>query len=122
MPVLEIHGTDDPLVPYAGGTVLPQLGDGRGDVIGVDAWASFWAANDAAAGPATTTLGSDTTVRTWHGAQPSSDVVFYRVEGAGHTWPGGSQYLPKLIIGRTSDTFDASEVIWSFLSAHRLAR
>ena len=122
VPVLEIHGTADPLVPYAGGTVVPQLGDGRGQVVGVDAWSAFWAANNSAGTPpATTSIGTDTTVRTWHGATPQSDVVFYRVEGAGHTWPGGSQYLPKLIIGSTSKSFDASEVIWQFLSGHRLA-
>ena len=122
VPVLEIHGTADPLVPYAGGTVVPQLGDGRGQVLSVDAWSAFWAANNSAATPpATTSIGTDTTVRTWHGATPQSDVVFYRVEGAGHTWPGGSQYMPRLIIGSTSRSFDASEVIWQFLSGHRLA-
>lgn len=122
VPVLEIHGTADPLVPYAGGTVVPQQGDGRGQVVGVDAWAAVWVASNAVAPqPATTSIGTDTTVRTWRGPTPQSDIVFYRVEGAGHTWPGGDQYLPKLIIGSTTRTFDASEVIWQFLSGHRLA-
>jgi polyhydroxybutyrate depolymerase len=120
VPVLEIHGTDDPLVPYGGGTVAAMLG-GRGEVIGVDQWASFWAANNSATEQPATTLGADTTIRTWRGATPASDVVFYRIDGAGHTWPDGMQYLPKFIIGSTTHTFDASEVIWQFLSAHRLA-
>jgi len=121
VPLLEIHGTADPLVPYAGGTVAPQDGEGRGRVVSVDAWAAFWVANNSAAPDAvTTTIGSDTTVRTWRGATSRSDVVFYRVEGAGHTWPGGSQYLPKLVVGSTTRSFDATEVIWQFLSAHRL--
>ena len=122
VPVLEIHGTADPLVPYGGGTVVPQLGGGRGQVVGVDAWASFWVANDAAsAGPETAHIGADTTVRSWYGTSPGAEVVFYRVEGAGHTWPGGSQYLPKLIIGPTTRSFDASEVIWQFFARHRSA-
>ncbi len=121
VPILEIHGTADPLVPYGGGTVASMLG-GRGDVVSVDGWAAAWVArNGDDATPQTTIIGSDTTVRTWHGATPRSDVVFYRVNGAGHTWPGGSQYLPRLIIGTTSDSFDASDVIWAFLSAHRLS-
>jgi polyhydroxybutyrate depolymerase len=120
VPILEIHGTADPLVPYGGGTVATQLG-GRGDVVGVDDWASAWVARDGDdPTPQVTTLGSDTTVRTWHGATSRSDLVFYRVDGAGHTWPGGSQYLPRFIIGSTTRTFDASEVIWAFLSAHSL--
>jgi polyhydroxybutyrate depolymerase len=48
-------------------------------------------------------------------------VVFYRVAGAGHTWPGGTQYLPRMIIGSTSHSFDASEAIWQFLARHRSA-
>ncbi|MGD0018906.1 MAG: hypothetical protein ABSD62_06585 [Candidatus Limnocylindrales bacterium] len=59
-------------------------------------------------------------MRTWRGQTPQSDIAFYRVEGAGHTWPGGDQYLPKLIIGSTTRSFDASEAIWRFLSGHRL--
>jgi len=122
VPILEIHGTADPLVPYDGGTVAPILG-GRGDVVGVDAWASFWVANNQVSEtPATTSLGSDTTIRTWKGSSPQQDLVFYRIDGAGHTWPDGNQYLPRLIIGSTSHSFDATEVIWQFLSEHRLAR
>jgi polyhydroxybutyrate depolymerase len=122
VPILEIHGTADPLVPYGGGTVVPQIGGGRGQVVGVDDWAAFWVANDSIApDPTTTAIGSDTTVRTWRGSTPQSDVVFFRVDGAGHTWPGGRQYLPRFIIGSTTGSFDASETIWQFLSAHRLA-
>ncbi|MFI5260113.1 MAG: alpha/beta hydrolase family esterase [Candidatus Limnocylindrales bacterium] len=121
VPVLEIHGTADRLVPYMGGTVVPRLGGGRGQVVSVDAWAAFWAANNAAAlRPAATTIGTDTTRRTWSGPTPQSDIVFYRVEGAGHTWPDGRQYLRRLIIGSTTRSFDASEVIWRFLAGHRL--
>ena len=122
VPVLEIHGTADPLVPYAGGTVAPQLGGGRGQVVGVDVWASFWVANNAdAPDPQVSSLGSDTTVRAWHGNSPQSDVVFYRVDGAGHTWPGGMQYLPKVLIGSTTNTFNATATIWQFFSSHRSA-
>jgi polyhydroxybutyrate depolymerase len=64
-------------------------------------------------------LGADTTIRTWHGATPQSDVVAYRVEGGGHTWPGGPQYLPRSLIGPTTRTFSASEVIWRFFADHR---
>jgi polyhydroxybutyrate depolymerase len=118
IPLLEIHGTADPLVPYEGGTVAAQLG-GRGDVVSVDSWARSWVANDECTGdPTMSSLGSDTTIRSWHGRTGRSDVVFYRVAGAGHTWPDGPQYLPKAIIGSTSRSFDASETIWAFLSSH----
>ena len=40
------------------------------------------------------------------------------VIGGGHTWPGGLQYLPESVIGKTSREFNASEVIWQFFKAH----
>lgn len=48
-----------------------------------------------------------------------AEVVLLDVEGGGHTWPGGRQYLPEDVIGRTSRDFDASEEIWRFFSSHR---
>jgi len=49
-----------------------------------------------------------------------TEVVLYTVEGGGHTWPGGYQYLPSGIIGRTSRDIDANEVIWDFFKRHIL--
>jgi polyhydroxybutyrate depolymerase len=45
-------------------------------------------------------------------------VTLLTIEGGGHTWPGGAQYLPRGIIGRVCRDFDASERIWAFFAAH----
>ena len=50
--------------------------------------------------------------------QLDSEVQIYVEEGAGHTWLGGPQYLPKGIIGGVCRDFDASEAIWEFFKAH----
>jgi polyhydroxybutyrate depolymerase len=87
--------------------------------LGVDEWARFWVAvNRASNVPIESELPPDTTIRTWHGSTPSCDVVFYRVEGGGHTWPGSRITLPGFLFGRTSRTFDATQVCWNFLAAH----
>jgi polyhydroxybutyrate depolymerase len=112
MPVLEIHGTADPIVPYDGGAVH---GD-RGEVASVDSWAAFWVEQDAAVGPQTHALTNDVSLRVWSGASPRSQIAFLRIEGGGHTWPGSAFNLPPFIVGRTS-SFPASEFIWGFLSA-----
>ena len=44
-------------------------------------------------------------------------VVLYTVIGGGHTWPGGEQYLPVRVVGRTTHQFDASETMWRFFAA-----
>ena len=41
-------------------------------------------------------------------------VILYEIMGGGHTWPGGSQYLPEWIVGIVSKDINAGEVIWDF--------
>jgi polyhydroxybutyrate depolymerase len=124
VPILSIHGSADDVAPYGGGVRHSLrsrmiIRHTAGPSVGVDDWARFWvAANGAVDGPAVTALAPDTTVRTWRGPAPSSDVVFYRIEGGGHTWPTSRFVLPALLFGRTSRTFDATRVIWDFLAAH----
>lgn len=122
VPLIQIHGDADSIVPYAGGAVTNRRGNGpdRGRVLGVDRWAALVAAHNGATGPDVTQIPPDVTVRTWRGATNRSDVEFWRVLGGGHTWPGGIQYLPAGIIGATSQTFDATAAIWRFLSTHAL--
>jgi len=122
VPLIQIHGTADPLVPYQGGavTVRRRRGPDPGRVLGVEEWAALVTAHNGAADPEVATMAPDTTVRSWRGANRQSDVEFWRVEGGGHTWPGGFQYLPVGIVGPTSHTFDATAAIWRFLSSRML--
>jgi polyhydroxybutyrate depolymerase len=124
MPValLNIHGTRDRVAPYAGGHAALMwrlLMRGRATAsMGVDEWARVWVArNGAQPEPATAQLGLDVAVRTWRGSTPESDIVFYRIEGAGHTWPGVRTWSPPHL-GRVSRTIDATALSWDFLSAH----
>jgi polyhydroxybutyrate depolymerase len=126
VPILNIHGTADRYAPIEGGIRRSLLGRvvlrrASEPMMGVDEWAQFWvSANGALDGPLVRSLPPDTTIRAWHGPTPSSDVVFYRVDGAGHTWPGSGSPLPAFLFGRTSRTFDATTVSWEFLAAHTL--
>lgn len=42
-------------------------------------------------------------------------VVKYRVNGGGHTWPGGTQYFPVSFIGPLCNDAQASHLIWAEL-------
>jgi len=44
-------------------------------------------------------------------------VVLYRIEGGGHGWPGGPQYLPARVIGRVPRHLDASEILLDMVTA-----
>ena len=57
-------------------------------------------------------------VRHVYGGCSGADTVLCEIKGGGHTWPGGPQYLPVSIIGRTCRDFDATERIWDFFKIH----
>lgn len=41
------------------------------------------------------------------------------VEGGGHTWPGGTQYLPKAVVGTVCRDIDATREIFDFFARHQ---
>jgi len=46
------------------------------------------------------------------------EVVFCTVMGGGHSWPGGPQYLPDWIVGKSCRDFKATQFIWDFFKRH----
>jgi polyhydroxybutyrate depolymerase len=124
VPVIQVNGTDDPLVPYKGGEVSHR----RGDVVpSATGSAKDWARLDGCAAdpardslPPRTTDGLETRREIYSGCRDHSEVALYSIIGGGHTWPGGKQYLPQFIVGKTSRDIDANEIIWQFFQAHPL--
>jgi polyhydroxybutyrate depolymerase len=117
--VMMIHGTEDSLVPFAGGGRRRQV------LLSVPDTARHWArVADCADGPVVSYLpdvahdGTRVRCEVYSGGQEGAEVVLYVIEGGGHTWPGGIAYLPEHIIGRTSRQMDASAVIWGFFQRH----
>jgi len=118
VPVIYIHGTLDPFVPFMGGTVSPGAG---GTVIShfqaIDKWVAINGCNSI---PTVTDLpdiandGTTIKQRVYSGGTNGSEVVSYIVMNGGHTWPQGYQYLNEAIIGKTSQDMNACEVIWTF--------
>ena len=48
----------------------------------------------------------------------NTEVALYTIINGGHTWPDGYQYLPKVLVGRTSRDINANMVIWEFFATH----
>ncbi len=123
--VLVINGTEDPLVPYDGGMVT-VFGQERGEVMSTDQTITWWDEHDRCEGPVTTLElpdrdpddGPRAVLETRRDCADGSEVTLVRVEGGGHTWPGGTQYLPVGTIGVVAQDFDASELIFEFFDRH----
>jgi polyhydroxybutyrate depolymerase len=120
--VLAAHGTADPLVPFNGGNVRGRGGVSRSVSASgmVDKWRSVDGCQGEPSKQELPDVGDGTVVRRFDSTAcaASSEVVFYRIDDGGHTWPGGKQYLPQAIIGPTTRAFDASEVIAQFFLTH----
>ncbi len=121
--VFAINGTRDLLVPFGGGSVSRG---GRGKVIAVDEAMRLWVVRDGANPEPQTGMLPDTdptdgcrvTWKKWTGGKNGTEVWLYQEEGAGHTWPGGHDRLPRVLVGGTCRDFSASEAAWSFFKTH----
>lgn len=121
--VLIIQGTADPIVPYHGGKVA--RGD-RGKIVNTDTAVQLWTEwNGCNPDPEISEIPDKAfddkchvQVSKWTGGHGGSEVWLYRIEGGGHTWPNGPQYLPEIVIGRVCRDFDGSETIWEFFKSH----
>jgi len=119
--LLMINGTEDPLVPWGGGDV--RFGRQRlGRVIPVrDAIQFFVRRNRCDTSPGIAPMpdadpsdGTRVVRETYDRCRQGTEVALYRIEGGGHTWPGGYPYAPVSIIGATSRDIDGTRVIWEF--------
>lgn len=118
LPILYVLGESDPLVPYTGGVVK---GD-RGTILSATASLAAWARLDGCTGAPTTRTLPDRVQDSTHvsqtlytNCQGAAQVGLYSVAGGGHTWPGGEQYLPVAVVGRTTHQIDNAD-LWAFLS------
>ena len=111
-PVLQIHGNQDPVVPYIG---LPTVAKSVSDVL--QYWSTFDNCNptpSATALPNTNTNDGSTVEHiVYSGCDNSITVEHFKVLGGGHAWPGSSVTLPG-----TNRDIDASLEIWKFFSRY----
>ena len=141
VPVVAFHGTDDGFLAYEGGfgpqvASLPSpdgkgtLGDAAGQAGGPGAstepsvpevmadWAERNGCDDAA--PEEEAVADDVTLLTF-ACPAGAEAALYRVEGGGHSWPG-SEFLAgaEAIVGRTTMSISADEIMWDFFQQHPL--
>lgn len=130
-PVLIIHGTSDPVVPYDGGDV--RFGTvKRGPVLGVSAALDFWRRLDGlpaqpTSGPAqlphTELLNTTRAVVSVYGANPAAaQVKLVSVTRGGHIEPSIAQRISgayALLVGAQNHDLESAEMAWSFMSTKR---
>ena len=115
VPAVVFHGTDDRQARYRGGTSWVA----RNPFQHIPSFVAHWARhNGCAAVPRESRLTSDVTRREYVQCARGAGVVFYTIEGGGHTWPGGPPVIPEWFSQRTTRSINASRIMWEFFQAH----
>lgn len=115
-PIVDFHGTADPVIHYTGGTSHGTRYQG------ISAWLAGQAvvdgcSSDPQAGPLSTQLGDDVTRLAWTGCHGRGALVHYRIDGGGHTWPGAASASGP---GKTTQTISATSIMLDFFASHPL--
>ena len=113
IPILQIHGTDDPTVAY----------DGSFYATSVDEAMEFWANHNNCVGeniiteiPDTQDDASTVTKIEYTLCDEDVEVTLFRINGGEHTWPGS----PLNILGITNLDIHASQEVWKFFEKYTL--
>jgi len=119
VPVMFLHGTEDPIVPYAGGMAKMYRFRPRGLGLSAPDTAAYYARRNGITTAPTTTPGGPVE-RTDYRQPGHQPVTLYTVHGGGHTIPGPKTAHPRFLMGRTDHTFDTAQAIDEFfgLAAH----
>lgn len=122
VPVIHFHGTQDEFAPYLGG--IGRRSITKTNFYSVEHTIIEWVrANRCREMPIEEELppkvddGTRVTRYRYEPLEGGAEVILYRIDGMGHTWPGRESRFKAL--GRTTKNLDASAVMWEFFSRHR---
>jgi polyhydroxybutyrate depolymerase len=122
-----INGTSDPLIKYDGGKVGFKIGKNRGWTISTDSTIMIFKAldkcNDAPKVSEIPDINEDDDCNAikyeYEGGSMNTNVVLIKILNGGHTFPGGTQYLPKFLVGNVCRDFNAADLIWEFFKSRK---
>lgn len=121
LPIMFIHGTKDHIVPYNGGKMFGRKIYSHQEIL--KKWVDIDHCNPQPLVtdiPDTANDGTNIIKEEYVNAANGLKVVGYTVNNAGHTWPGGWQYLPAFIVGKTTRNLNACQTIWDFFKPYQL--
>jgi len=123
---LFMNGTEDPILPFAGGSMASN----RGEVISTDSTVQYWVnRNGANPNPVVTNLpnlnpadSSEITRFEYLNGSDSTCVVLYQINGGGHVEPSIQErigLLASLFLGDQNGDIEMAEVVWDFFENKR---
>ncbi len=146
MPIMFFLGTSDPLIAWGSSgastangelnELVDLVGAGKfggvesalaryGGIMPVPEMIEFWTTHNQC-GSARPYISNEpdrdpkdgTRVRREAYGSAGREVILYRIENGGHTWPGGLPYASSGLAGKISQDINASETLWQFFKTH----
>ena len=128
--ILMMNGSDDPILPYLGGEVAPDIG-GRGTVLSSQASVDYWNAfNETDVVPTIENYldvnlfdNSSVSRVTYANGREGSQVVLYEVNGGGHVEPSIQEQYSEVIelyLGMQNHDMEMATEIWAFFKNQTL--
>lgn len=125
VPVMHFHGTADQFLCYEGGSGRRSLT--KTDFVSVDRTIRAWVKADGCEPAPREELLPDTAddgmrVRryTYSGGRQGAEVILFRIEGGGHSWPGGPGLERARFLGPTCKDISANDLMWEFFKKYSL--
>lgn len=129
-PIMIVNGTQDPLMPWKGGSIE----GGRGQVFSAEETAAWWVKhNRADSGRAQEKMIANSSpndsCRLYQTTYPARDggapVVFIKMDGGGHSMPSQNHLLPniwmvKRLFGPSCQASEGAVLAWQFLKDFQL--
>ncbi|EHQ30860.1 alpha/beta hydrolase family esterase [Mucilaginibacter paludis] len=121
LPIMFIHGSKDHIVSYNGGKMFGRKIYSHQQII--KKWVDLDQCNpkpQVTQIPDTANDGTSIVKEEYTNHKNGLKVIGYTVNNGGHTWPGGWQYLPAFIVGKTTMNLNACQTIWDFFKPYQL--
>lgn len=112
--VITFHGTSDPVNPYDGGG---EAYWGTGVENAMEGWAVH---NGCSTPPVISSVSGSVDELQYNDCNAGVELILYRVNGGGHTWPGSPNPPLALLFGTTTQEISANDMMWEFFKAHPL--
>ncbi|MBI4191372.1 MAG: prolyl oligopeptidase family serine peptidase [Betaproteobacteria bacterium] len=134
VPVMHIHSVDDQRALYNGGLGPPfPLSGTRVLHPPVEEMLARWVRHNGCApqpaiaaalrgGDGTRDQGQSARKFVYAPCRAGTEVVLWKLTGAGHVWPGGQRDYMKRLLGADTAIIDANSEMWRFFSRFTLSR
>lgn len=114
VPVFQLVGTADRLMPYEGGAVAGMFGRDRGAVISAADTLAFWVRANRCGAPTQRQAEPGVIAREASGCAGGVVVRQWSLEGVGHGWPGAWGRGPQAVRGGRDSELNATAAILAF--------